>query len=90
MVRSLHTEDWQIGMETAHTIAGTKKPIPALPGQPARYDCEYRRYGMCSVFLACEPGGSQPIKPTRCYPTSKRCRGRPAGSAPFVAGTGSN
>jgi len=36
-------------------IAETRKPIPASPGQPARYDYEYRRCGMCNVFLACEP-----------------------------------
>lgn len=30
-------------------------PIPASPGQLARYDYEYKRLGMCNIFLACEP-----------------------------------
>lgn len=36
-------------------IAETKAPIPASPGQPARHDYEYRRCGVCNVFLAYEP-----------------------------------
>ena len=36
-------------------IGESKRPIPASPGQLARYDYEYRRLGMCNVFLACEP-----------------------------------
>ncbi len=36
-------------------IGETKVPIPASPGQMARYDYEYRRFGICNVFLACEP-----------------------------------
>ncbi len=36
-------------------IAETKIPIPASPGQPAKHDYEYRRCGMCNIFLACEP-----------------------------------
>jgi len=38
-----------------HLIGETKKPMPASPGQLARYDNEYRCLGMCNVFLACEP-----------------------------------
>jgi len=30
-------------------------PIPAHPGRPVRHDYEYRRHGMCNVFMACEP-----------------------------------
>lgn len=46
-------------------IGETKKPIPALPGQLARYDYEYRRFGMCNVFLACEPlAGKRIVKIT--------------------------
>jgi hypothetical protein len=36
-------------------IAETKVPIPVSPGSAAKYDYEYRRCGVCNVFLACEP-----------------------------------
>ncbi len=36
-------------------IAETRTPILASPGRPARYDYEYKRCGMCNIFLACEP-----------------------------------
>jgi len=36
-------------------IGERRTPIPCSPGQPARYDYEYRRCGTCSIFLACEP-----------------------------------
>ena len=36
-------------------IGETKTPIPASPRQPERFDYEYRRFGMCNVFLAFEP-----------------------------------
>lgn len=36
-------------------IAESKTPIPARPGQPARYDYEYRRQGTCNMFIATEP-----------------------------------
>ena len=36
-------------------IAETRVSIPASPGQSAKYDYEYRRCGMCNIFLACEP-----------------------------------
>lgn len=36
-------------------IAETRVPVPASPGRPARYDYEYRRCGVCNIFLACEP-----------------------------------
>ena len=36
-------------------IAETRVPIPAAPGRVARHDYEYRRCGVCAVFLACEP-----------------------------------
>lgn len=34
---------------------GDKTPVPASPGRPARYDYEYKRCGMCNIFMACEP-----------------------------------
>lgn len=36
-------------------IGETRLPIPASPGQPARQDYEYRRCGVCNIFLASEP-----------------------------------
>jgi hypothetical protein len=36
-------------------IAETKTPIAASPGRVAKYDYEYRRCGVCNIFLACEP-----------------------------------
>ena len=36
-------------------IAEKKVPISASPGQPVRHDYEYRRCGVCNIFLACEP-----------------------------------
>jgi DDE superfamily endonuclease len=36
-------------------IAETRVPVPPSPGRPARHDYEYRRCGVCNVFLACEP-----------------------------------
>ena len=36
-------------------IAETRIPIPASPGQLMKHDYEYRRCGMCNVFIACEP-----------------------------------
>ena len=36
-------------------IAETKTPVSASPGRPAKYDYEYKRCGMCNIFLACEP-----------------------------------
>jgi hypothetical protein len=36
-------------------IAETRVPIPGSPGRVARHDYEYRRCGVCTVFLASEP-----------------------------------
>lgn len=46
-------------------IAETRTPIPASPGQPIRYDYEYRRAGICNIFLAVEPlAGKRMVKVT--------------------------
>lgn len=46
-------------------IAETRIPIPASPGQPIKHDYEYRRCGMCNIFLACEPlAGKRIVKVT--------------------------
>lgn len=36
-------------------ISETKTPIPASPGQPYRSDYEYKRCGICNIFMSCEP-----------------------------------
>jgi len=36
-------------------IAETKVPVPVSIGRPARHDYEYKRCGVCNIFLACEP-----------------------------------
>jgi hypothetical protein len=36
-------------------IAETRAPVPVRPGQPSRYDFEYRRCGVANLFLAFEP-----------------------------------
>ncbi len=36
-------------------ISETKVPLPASVGRLARYDYEYKRCGVCNIFLACEP-----------------------------------
>ncbi len=33
----------------------TRCPQPARPGQPARYDCEYKREGTTNLFLFVQP-----------------------------------
>jgi len=46
-------------------IAETRIPIPASSGQLIKYDYEYKRCGMCNVFLACEPlAGKRMVKVT--------------------------
>ncbi len=36
-------------------IAETRQPLPARPGQPERYDYEYRRNGTCNLFVFFDP-----------------------------------
>ncbi len=46
-------------------ISETKVPLPASLGRPARYDYEYKRCGVCNIFLACEPlAGKRLVKVT--------------------------
>lgn len=46
-------------------IAETRVPIPASPGQSAKYDYEYKRCGVCNIFMACEPlAGKRMVKIT--------------------------
>jgi hypothetical protein len=47
----------QICMDEAskQMLEETRPVIPAQPGKSERYDYEYERHGVCSLFLACEP-----------------------------------
>lgn len=36
-------------------IAETRVPVPPAPGRAELYDAEYRRLGMCNIFIAYEP-----------------------------------
>jgi hypothetical protein len=47
-------------------ISETKVPIPASPGHVAKHDYEYRRCGVCNIFLASEPlAGKRIVKVTQ-------------------------
>ena len=52
--------------ESPKQLIGEKKiPIPVSPGQSAKYDYEYKRYGVCNIFMACEPlAGKRMVKIT--------------------------
>lgn len=39
-------------------IGEVREPIPAEPGQPERYDCEYRRNGTANLFVFLDAHGS--------------------------------
>lgn len=44
-------------------IAKTRTPISVSPGQLEKHDYEYKRCGMCNVFIACEPlAGNRMVK----------------------------
>ena len=46
-------------------IGETRMLIPASKGQPARYDYEYTRHGVCNIFMASEPlSGKRMVKIT--------------------------
>lgn len=36
-------------------IQETRRPLPTRPGQPTRYDYEYRRAGTANLFLFVQP-----------------------------------
>jgi hypothetical protein len=36
-------------------VSEVRPPLPVRPGQPARYDYEYRREGTCNLFMCFEP-----------------------------------
>lgn len=46
-------------------VGETRIPVPVSSGKPARQDYEYKRCGMCNIFLACEPlAGKRMVKVT--------------------------
>jgi len=46
-------------------IGETKIPILATQGQLAKYDYEYKRCGVCNIFMVCEPlSGKRMVKIT--------------------------
>ena len=46
-------------------IGETKIPIPIAPGKIAKYDYEYKRHGVCNIFMASEPlAGKRLVKIT--------------------------
>ena len=46
-------------------IGETKVPLPASPGKLAKHDYEYKRCGVCNIFMACEPlAGNRMVKIT--------------------------
>lgn len=46
-------------------IGETKTPIAAKPGHTTKYDYEYRRFGVCNIFMASEPlAGKRLVKIT--------------------------
>lgn len=46
-------------------LADLQEPIPALPGQPERYDYEYKRQGVADLFMFFEPlQGQRQVKTT--------------------------
>jgi hypothetical protein len=52
--------------ESPKQLIGEKKiPIVVKPGSPAKYDYEYKRNGVCNIFMACEPlAGKRLVKIT--------------------------
>ncbi len=47
-------------------ISEIKKPIPPEPGQPERFDYEYKREGVCNLFMFFEPfTGSRHVEVTK-------------------------
>ena len=52
--------------ETPRQLIGeTRAPIPAGPGSVRRQDYEYRRLGVCNIFMATEPlAGKRLVKVT--------------------------
>jgi hypothetical protein len=63
--------------EQPHQLVGeTRTPVPAAPGQPARYDYEYQRNGTANLFMMVQPlAGWRHVKVTdrRTYVDFAHC-----------------
>ena len=47
-------------------VAEARNPLPGFPGQPARYDYEYKRNGVANIFMMFEPlAGKRYVKVTQ-------------------------
>lgn len=42
-------------------LKDTREPLPAKPGMPAKQDYEYKRAGVCNLFVAVEPKGRRRV-----------------------------
>jgi hypothetical protein len=65
--RPLNSDNPVICMDESpkQLIGETRIPIPASPGQLAKHDYEYKRNGVCNIFMACEPlAGKRIVKIT--------------------------
>ena len=65
--RPLNTRNPVVCMDESpkQLIAETKTPVHASPGKPAKHDYEYKRCGVCNIFMACEPlAGKRIVKIT--------------------------
>jgi hypothetical protein len=67
--------------------ADLRSPLPARPGQIAKCDNEYKRYGTANVFCAVEPKAGKHFTfptPDRSAPQWARVLNRIIGSYPFA------
>ena len=54
-----------IDEKSKQLLEDSRRPIPAKPGSPEKYDYEYKRKGTCNIFLAVDPkGGLRYVKVT--------------------------
>jgi transposase len=55
--RAFDPEETLICMDetSKQLIAETRNPVPTAPGRPGRYDYEYKRNGVCNLFMFFEP-----------------------------------
>jgi len=50
-----------MGESSKQLIAEAKVPLSASPGKSAKHDYEYKRCGVCNVFMAFEPLAGNPM-----------------------------
>jgi transposase len=65
-------------------IGETRLPIPPAPGQPERYDCEYKRNGTANLFVFLDtPRHAQVLAPCEGDRSQGRLRLRPCAISPI-------